>query len=189
MISIGYQGRPNTYNETAAKKFAKHKGFDLNECSFIPLSQAEAVIKNLKANRIDFGLIQTYNSLSNSFETIQQCIDTSTIELAKVITIPIHNHIFVKDNINKEKITSVYSDNQTLKETHSVIKNILPDVQMVSEVDSYIAARKLKLGEVPDTYAVICRKSTGEHFGLTLLYENEDNNISKYSVFKKIPIE
>ena len=79
------------------------------------------------------------------------------------------------------------SHEQALRQCKEALAEMYPHAVQISEEDTALAARKLKMGELPETVVVICSKSAGLGHNLCLIRENiEDarDNCTTFGLFK-----
>ena len=187
MIRIGYQGEVGSNNEAAAEIFAEEQGFSKDEYELIPLVESRYVVSYLKANKIDYGVVASRNSVAGPVKETYEAIKDEYFEFVQTVILPIHHCIFIKQHMEPENIKVVTSHIQALNQTKNNRHIRFPNWEDKETNDTASAARNLSEGIFPDDYAVICRKNAGERYGLKLVCENiEDvrNNRTEFRVYK-----
>lgn len=177
-MKIGFQGDVGSNAEEATFCFISDCGFE--NATAIPLINSKNVVSSLIKSEIDYGIMAVYNS------TVGDVIETKNalnkhIKQIKTVDIPIHHCLFSKSK--DAKIDFVASHIQALKQTTQTRKRILPLAQEIECADTALAAKMLFKGEYQNNYAVICKKSTGEFYGLYLLAENIEDNKNNRTTF------
>lgn len=187
MIRIGYQGEIGSNNEAAAKEFVKNNDWSDGEYELVPLVESRYVVSDLKAEKIDYGIVATHNSVAGTVKETYEAIKNENFEFVATIVLPIHQCLFIKRGVDINKIKYVASHIQALQQTRENRSRIYPNWEEIETNDTASAARDLSEGNFTDEYAVICRKNAGEQYGLILIHENiEDiqDNRTEFRVLK-----
>lgn len=179
MLKIGHQGKEGSNTEEATVRILQR--LELKDCELIPLVSSGKVIEMLKKNKIDYGVVAVRNSVGGIVEETYDAVKTEYTEFVTSEFIHIHHCMFVKNpNTKIEHIKKVASHPQALTQCQDNIKKYLGNVELMQIADTATGAVYLKDGRLRDDTAVICRKNTGEKFGLHLLLENiEDTKDNK----------
>ena len=192
MVRIGYQGESGSNSEAAAKRFVKSRGFKSGEYKLVPLVESRYVVSNLKAKKIDYGVVATRNSCAGAVAETYEAIKDEYFEFVDTIILPVHHCVFIKQGVSIDHIKVVVSHIQALKQTRKTIQDKFPTWTKREVSDTAFAARNLAEGILPDDCAVICRKNAGDEYNLLMICENiedDPNNRTEFRVFKNPTID
>lgn len=179
-MRIGYQGIEGSNSEAVAIEFANTLG---GNYSLIPLTNSNNVVLALDENKIDYGIMATFNILGGIVKETEIALKNKDFEIVKIVKIPIHHCIFKKRNVDISKINIIASHEQALKQTINNRKKLFPNSKAINVEDTALAAKYLSENVFEDNVAIICRKNAGELFNLDLIYENIEDDISNYTEF------
>ncbi len=183
MIIIGYQGVEGSNSEQAALQFAIKNKF--NSYQLLPLVSSFNVLDNVIKKRIDFGVVAVRNSKGGTVKESKLVLDHLHITKKDEITIPITHHLFVKDDtIKVEDITGIVSHPQAFKQCEKTLQNNYNHLQLINDEDTATAARKLSLGILSRTSAVLCRLNAGDMNNLHLLQSNLEDSEDNKTTFE-----
>lgn len=179
-VRIAYMGIPFSNSEEAAATFARQHGW--TETELLPLISSAGVIGALDRNDADFGVVAVSNiaagPVSETREALRGRQDIITLD---TVTVPIHHCIFIRRE--SCQINTLVSHPQALMQTAKHLLKIYPDTERLECADTALAAQYLADGTYPDTYAVVCRRNAGEHYGLWLAYENVEDRPDNMTSF------
>ena len=183
MVTIGYQGVEGSNSEEAARQLAeKHK---FRNYTLMPLVSSFNVLDNVIKKRIDYGVVAVSNNKGGIVEESKTVLDHLNIPKFDTITIPITHFLFVKnDSINFKDIKEIASHPQAFKQCKNTLKENFASCRLVTDEDTATAARKLSLGILPKTTAVLCRKNAGLMNCLHLLVSNLEDKTDNKTTFE-----
>ena len=124
---------------------------------------------------------------ANQEKKTQDALAGHPIEILRLEWMPIHHCVFVKDG--DVGVTKLISHVQALMQSERTLRELYPDAEFVECEDTAYAAEMLSNGTIGSEYAAVCRKDAGEHYGLTLVHENvEDNreNMTQFAIVRKV---
>ena len=184
-VSVGYMGVPGSNSEQAAKEFAEKMGWESVE--LLPLVDSRGVIEAMDSGKCEYGVVAVANINAGPVEETANALKgRDDIGFVMDDWVPIHHCVFVKEE--GQKIRMVTSHIQAILQCKNNLSNLFPDAEFVGMEDTALAAQYLSEGKYPEGTAVICRRNAGEMFGLTLMYENiEDNkqNMTQFHLLHK----
>lgn len=181
-MKIGYQGDIGSNAEAAARRLAVQAG--IADPEFIPLFGSENVLSAILRNQVDHGVVAIRNSqggwVSETYEAFKHI---TAVPIART-TLHIHHCLFKLDeSIPDSQIIAVASHAQALKQTKETRAKLFPTLDEMPLIDTAIGARWLSEGKLGKGVAVICRQSTGERYGLTLMQADIEDNKENYTDF------
>ena len=173
-IKIGYQGEENSNNNRAAQIMAdKVEIFKKKNIELIPLLSSENVIKALKDNKIDYGVMAFSTDAWGEVKETKVACENVMLKKISSVNIDIHHCIFKKnDNIHLKDINVIASHIEAIKECSKYIASNFKNIELYAADDTASAAKKLSKGLFTDRTAVICSIEAGMKNGLTLIDEN-----------------
>lgn len=180
-IKIGYQGIEGSNSENAATKIATK--MKINNVEFIPLIDSANVVNELKADKIDYGVMAIKNSIAGEVIETKKALKNQNIKLVMKEVLPIHHYLFKKKEIDKEKIKVIASHKQALEQTKNNIRKLFLNIKILETQDTALAAKDLNKGILNSDVAVICTKKAGEIYGLDIVYKNIEDNKENYTTF------
>lgn len=183
MVTIGYQGVEGSNSEEAARQLAEKHQF--RNYSLMPLVSSFNVLDNVIKKRIDYGVVAVKNSKGGIVEESKIVLDHLNVPKFDSITIPITHFLFVKnESIGLGDILEIASHPQAFKQCKSTLEENFPNCILKRDEDTATAARKLSLGILPNTTAVLCRKNAGLMNGLYLLESNLEDKSDNKTTFE-----
>lgn len=186
MIKIGYQGDIGSNSEEAASKFIQQLG--IKDYELIPLISSKNVIKYFVNKEIDYAVLAVKNSITGTVVETAEALIGHNLTILDSLELPIHHCLFIKQGVSFDKINTVASHIQALKQTREHRLAMFPNLVELEVEDTAVAAIKLANDTYPDNYAVICRKNAGLDNGLVLLAENiedDSNNRTTFFIYKQ----
>lgn len=183
MVTIGYQGVEGSNSEEAARQLAEKHTF--RNYSLMPLVSSFNVLDNVIKKRIDYGVVAVSNNKGGIVEESKIVLDHLNIPKFDEITIPITHFLFVKnEKIRLEDIQEIASHPQAFKQCKITLEKDFSHCYLKKDEDTATAARKLSLGILPDTTAVLCRKNAGNMNGLYLFKSNLEDKPDNKTTFE-----
>ena len=181
-MKIGYQGDIGSNAEAAARRLAEQAGY--TDVVYIPLIGSQNVLEAIWHNQVDHGVVAIRNTqggwVSETYEAFKHVHAVATGRT----TLHIHHCLFkLNDSIPDSSITAVASHAQALKQTKETRAKLYPNLAEVALMDTAIGARWLSEGKLEPNVAVICRQSTGERYGLTLMHKDIEDSKENYTDF------
>ena len=177
--TIAYQGIIGSNSHAAAYDMAKKLG--LGEINTIEAISSIGVVNALKSGEADYGVVAVHNVIAGEVIETKKALEGFAHTILCDLLLSIHHCIFTKNK--GTKIEEVASHIQALGQCKEYLKSNYSDVKQLELVDTAIGAKYLQEGQLPETTAVICRKTAGEIYELVLVDENiedEKNNKTKF---------
>ena len=185
MIRVGYMGIPFSNSAEMSRRLSESLG--LGECEHVALKSSRGVVDALMAGTVDYGVLAVSNRFAGTVMETQDALAGHPIEILRLEWMPIHHCVFVKDG--DVGVTKLISHVQALMQSERTLRELYPDAEFVECEDTAYAAEMLSNGTIGFEYAAVCRKDAGEHYGLTLVHENvEDNreNMTQFAIVRKV---
>lgn len=186
-IKIGIQGGKGSTNEKACLWFAKKHKLKNYEIKY--LISTENVLKALNKREIDYGTFAWKTSSSGLVKETQEAIKKFSFQ--KIDERDFHpNHALIYNSaIDKNKTINIFSHQQALKEHSKFLKNAFSNLKFFDEIDTAIAAKKLKNNEYPKNSLIIapieCAKIYGLNVYLKSLPDNKNYLTKIYLISRK----
>jgi Prephenate dehydratase len=177
-------GIPFSNSEEAALRFVEK--CNLGEVVMVPLMCSENVVEALEHKEIDLGVVAVKNAIAGTvIETEIALNKRDTIETVEDVNVPIHHYLYIKHP--DCKICAIASHVQALLQCKNNLVKLCPETEKIEVADTAYAAEMLAAGSLSDEVAVVCRKEAGDHYGLTLLKENiedDERNMTAFSLIR-----
>lgn len=174
-IKIGYQGMEGSFSEKAVERF-----FDVNKINK-PIAKvtSKEVVLDLIDNKIQFGVVAGKNTLSGKVRETWKALEKyPQIKIADKIELPVHQCLFIKKGVLLKEITTVASHMQALRQVEMTINKLIPNARFLKQIDTAVSAMLLSKGILPRDTAVVCSKEAGKNWGLKLVKENIEDEVS-----------
>ena len=184
-MKFGFQGDWGSNAERATHQFVEGVN---EEAELIPLISSKEVVKALKNEEIDYGVMAIENNIGGLVEETQKALAEYGVELVKKIEVDIHHCVFVKNSqIDKRDIEFVASHEQALFQTQANLSKIFKNAKLTKIADTALGARYLSDGKLSTNYAIVCSKQAGMINDLHLLCENieDGTSITTFGMYKK----
>ncbi len=173
-ITIGVQGDRGSTNEKAANFFAmKH---DLKDFKIKYLITTTNVLKSLKEGKIDYGTFAWESSRAGLVKETQEAIKTFKYKKIDEEEFQLDHALLKKSTVDKTKLVRIFSHPQALKEHKAFLEAEFPKLELLEELDTAVAAEKLKNHEYPENSLIIAPISCAEIYDLDIYLENLPTN-------------
>ncbi len=163
-IKVGIQGDRGSTNERAALLFKKQ--FDWKDLELLYLISSENVLSALHRRVIDYGTFAWSSSRHGLVTETQEAIAKYPFEKVSELTLELDHALFSSQPTPKEEIRYIYSHPQALAEHASFLKEAFPHAQLLNEIDTAVAAKKLTQGEYPKNSLVIAPEACEKIYDL-----------------------
>jgi chorismate mutase/prephenate dehydratase len=170
-LSIAFLGPLGTYSEEAAlKQFGQ--GRQAVVCGSI-----DEVFRTVEANQADYGVVPVENSTEGAISLTLDLLLTTPLKICGEVTLPIH-HCLLSQQTDIQKITHVFSHNQSLSQCHEWLYKMLPKAEREAVTSNARAAQMIHdLVAADGTFAAaIASKRAAELFDLNILAENIEDD-------------
>lgn len=147
-----------------------------------PMGAIDQVFREVEAGAVNFGIVPVENStegvVSHTLDTFMQ----SDLRICGEVELRIHHHLLVGEHTRRDRITRVYSHQQTLAQCRKWLDAHMPGVERVAVSSNSAAAKRLK-----DEWnaAAIAGEMAAELYGLEKLnanIEDEPDNTTRFIV-------
>jgi len=184
MLRLGYMGIPFSNSEEAALRFVDK--CDLEDVKMIPLMCSKNVVEALEHKEIDLGVVAVKNAIAGAVvETEMAMKGKDIIETVENVDVPIHHYLYIKRPGCEIRV--IASHVQALLQCKNNLEKLYPGTKKMEVADTAYAAEMLAAGSLSDEVAVICRKEAGDHYELTILKENiedDERNMTTFALMR-----
>ncbi len=161
-------GIPFSNSEEMAQIFAVR--MKEPDAELIPAVTSEGVVKELLEDSADLGVLAVRNSSAGPVIETEKALEGLDYRIVSEGDLHIHHCVFTKKP--DSEITSVSSHIQALEQCRASLSKLYPGAEPKECSDTAYAAEMLAEGLLPETCAVLCKRSAGEHYGLYPAHEN-----------------
>ena len=176
-LRIGFLGPEATFSHHAAvRKFG-------SSVDYVPLSEIPAVFEEVVRGHIDYGLVPVENSIGGGVVDTLDAFLHSSARICAEVLITVHHNLLAKEPW--EKVTKICSKAQVFSQCRDWLSATAKDRAHVP-VESTTAAAKMAREQAG--VAAIGSKQAAELYGLSILFENiEDNpdNVTRFFVISR----
>ena len=162
-MRVAFLGPEGTITHQAVLKHFGH-GVDAS-----PLNAIDEVFREVEAGAADYGIVPVENSTEGVVNHTLDSFMGSTLKVCGEVELRIHHHLMSGPNTRKEKITRVYSHQQTLAQCRKWLDANMPTVERVAVSSNAAAAKRLE-GEW--NAAAIAGEMSAELYGLEVIQRN-----------------
>ncbi len=177
-LEIAYLGPEGTFTQQATFKQFGHA------VKTIPVTTINEVFDNVEKQHCPFGVVPIENSTEGVVTHTLDKLLQSPLKICGEVELRVHQNLLSLNN-DFEKITQIYSHQQSLSQCKQWLSKNLPHAKL-SAVSSN--AEAAKLASQNDTFAAIAGLTAAEIYGLTILAENiedETHNTTRFIVIGK----
>ena len=180
-MNIGIMGAKGSFSEEAAMVYiAKHK---IKDAQIDYLITAENVLSALEKRETDMGIFPIENSNGGIVIESVYAMAKHNFTIKKIFEIDVHHCLLVKHGVTADKITSITSHDQALKQCRMYLKRMWPSVEIAVYEDTAKAAADLAEGKLPSTTAVIASRVAAQMYNLDILEESIQDLKFNYTSF------
>lgn len=174
-IKCGYLGPPGTFSQEAGLKYFG------KEQNLIPLKSINQIVDQLKATRIDVGIIPVENSLEGSVNlSMDLLFKESCLEIIGEVIVPIRHFLLAPSGVKIDDIKQLFSHSQAIGQANLFINKHLPEVK-ISFTESTALAAELIQGSKDK--AMIGSKRVSSIYDLDILAEDIQDYYHNYTRF------
>ena len=181
-MKIGVMGAKGSFSEEAARVYAK-KHANLRKFTILYLITAENVLSELEKGVIDIGIFPIENSNGGIVLEAVYAMAKHNFRIKKMFDIDIHHCLLVKNGVTADKINTIVSHDQALKQCRMYLKRVWPKVKLREYADTAKAAEDLAKSTLPKTSAVIASRVAAELYKLGILEESIQDLKFNYTSF------
>lgn len=173
-LIIGIQGDAGSTNERACHFFAKKHRWDQFEIKY--LISTKNVLKALSNSQIDLGTFAWESSRAGLVEETRKAIIDFSYKKIDEVTLPLDHALLTKDEIDLAKNINIYSHPQALKEHKNFLTQQFNKINLIPEIDTAIAAKKLKNQEYQSNSMIIAPISCAKIYNLEVFMADLPTN-------------
>lgn len=163
-IQVGIQGGIGSTNERACRFFAEKHHWQKYDILY--LITTERVLEALHRGEIDFGTFAWESSRKGLVEETQEAIKKYDFQKIDEEKFQLDHALLSRESIDTSKTVHIFSHPMALEEHRIFLEKEFPNLKMIDEIDTALAAEKLKKGEYPENSLVIAPLSCAEIYGL-----------------------
>lgn len=181
-LRIGYLGPAGSYSHLAA---VKHFGASVD---FEDLRAIAGVFTEVARGHVDYGLVPIENSIGGGIaETLMEFQELhNDVNIYAEVQIEVHHSLLA--NCPPSKVRHIHSKPEVFQQCRTWLATQYPHAELISEPSSSRAAKKAAESGPEAGIAAIGSVLAAEIYGVTVLFENiEDNpnNITRFFVISR----
>ena len=162
-MKVAFLGPEGTFTQQAA---LKHFGHAVES---LPLGAIDEVFREVESGAANYGVVPVENSTEGVVNHTLDTFMTSSLKICGEVELRIHHHLLAGEHTRQDKVTRVYSHQQTLAQCRQWLDAHMPGVERVAVSSNAEAARRLK-----DEWnaLAIAGEMAEELYGLTAVQRN-----------------
>ncbi|HVM73446.1 MAG TPA: prephenate dehydratase domain-containing protein [Candidatus Paceibacterota bacterium] len=169
-MKIGVSGARGSFSEEAARFYVhKHK---LKRVSYEYLITVEVVLAALEAGSVNLGIFPIENSTGGVVIEAVHAMAKHLFNIKSIFGLEIHQNLLVRRGMTADKIKTITSHDQAIKQCRMYLKRLWPRVKLVEYPDTAKAAADLASGKLSKTTAVIASRAAADVYKLDVLEES-----------------
>lgn len=180
-MKIGVMGARGSFSEEAGRAYA-HKT-NLAHYAVEYLISAENVLSALEKGEIDLGIFPIENSNGGIVLEAVHAMAKHRFHIKKIFEIDVHHCLLVKKGVTADKVKTITSHDQAIKQCRMYLKRRWPKVKVREYEDTAKAAADLAAGKLPATTAVIAPRAAATMYKLDVLEESIQDLKFNYTSF------
>ena len=180
-MKIGVMGAKGSFSEEAGRLYAHKAG--LKKFALDYLVSAENVLSALEGGAIDIGIFPIENSNGGIVLEAVHAMAKHRFAIKKLFELDVHHNLLVKKGVTADKIKTITSHDQAIKQCRMYLKRIWPKVKIKEYDDTAKAAADLAAGKLPPSTAVIASRAAAQVYKLDILEESIQDLKFNYTSF------
>lgn len=180
-MKIGVMGAKGSFSEEAGRTYAHKAG--LKKFSLEYLISAENVLSALEEGKIDIGIFPIENSNGGIVLEAVHAMSRHNFHIKKMFEIDVHHCLLVKKGVTADKVKTITSHDQAIKQCRMYLKRRWPKVKVKEYEDTAKAAEDLANGDLPASTAVIAARAAASVYKLDVLEESIQDLKFNYTSF------
>lgn len=137
-MHIAFLGPVGTFTQAAALKHFGHSVVS------VPLPAIDAVFREVESGAAHYGVVPVENSTEGVVNHTLDTFMTSSLKICGEVELRIHHHLLAGEHTRRDKVTRVYSHQQTLAQCRQWLDAHMPGVERIAVSSNAEAARRLK---------------------------------------------
>lgn len=184
-VIIGIQGGPGSFNEEAARWYAKGHRIPKYELSYCYTT--EGVLRAVTEQEINFGVFAIQNSIGGMVGESIEAMSRYLFEIKDQFEIIVNHCLLSAPGVKLDTIETIMSHPQALAQCKLTLELQYPDKKLESGsgnlVDQATAAKALSEGSIPKTTAILASQAAADLYGLDVLDRGLQDRIDNYTTF------
>lgn len=175
-LEVAYLGPEGTFTQQAAKK---HFG---QWVQTKPMPAIDEVFREVEAGAVQYGVVPVENSTEGVVNHTLDTFISSNIKIVGEVELRIHHHLMIGENTQRDKVTRVYSHQQSLAQCRKWLDAHMPMAERIA-VNSNAEAAKRVRGEWHA--AAIAGEMSSELYGLEIVeqkIEDAPDNSTRFLI-------
>lgn len=175
-LEVAYLGPEGTFTQQAAKK---HFGQWVHTK---PMPAIDEVFREVEAGAVQYGVVPIENSTEGVVNHTLDTFISSNLKICGEVELRIHHHLMVGSNTKHDRITRIYSHQQSLAQCRKWLDAHMPQAERVAVSSNAEAARRVK-GEWNS--AAIAGEMASELYDLEIIetkIEDSPDNSTRFLV-------
>lgn len=173
---IVIQGGYGAFHEIAANYY-----FEGEEIEILPRNTFKDVMKSLKKNNADFGIMAIENSLAGSILPNYGLLQDSTMHIIGEIYLRIEQNLVVLPGQNIEQIHEVYSHPMAILQCQDFFDNY-PHIRLIESMDTALSAKDIRENGL-EGIGAIASIAAAEKYQLEIIARGIETNKKNYTRF------
>lgn len=137
-MQIAFLGPEGTFTHQAV---LKHFGHGVEA---VPMGAIDEVFREVEAGAVSYGIVPVENSTEGVVNHTLDTFMSSSLKICGEVELRIHHHLMVGPNTQRNKISRIYSHQQTLAQCRKWLDANMPSVERVAVSSNAQAAKRLK---------------------------------------------
>ncbi|GAA5125273.1 prephenate dehydratase [Alloalcanivorax gelatiniphagus] len=137
-MRVAFLGPEGTFTQQAA---IKHFGHAVES---VPLGAIDEVFREVESGAVHFGVVPVENSTEGMVNHTLDSFMNSDLKICGEVELRIHHHLLSGPHTRRDKVTRIYSHQQTLAQCRQWLDAHMPAVERVAVSSNAEAARRLR---------------------------------------------
>ena len=173
---IVIQGGYGAFHEIAANYY-----FEGEEIEILPRNTFKDVMKSLKKNNADFGIMAIENSSAGSILPNYGLLQNSTMHIIGEIYLRIEQNLVVLPGQKIEQIHEVYSHPMAILQCEDFFDKF-PHIRLIESIDTALSAKDIRENTLTGVGAIASR-AAAEQYQLEIIAQGIETNKKNYTRF------
>lgn len=177
--NVAYLGPQGTFTQQAA---LKHFGAWINTMPYMAIDE---VFREVEAGEAFYGVVPVENSTEGVVNHTLDSFMSSNIKICGEVELRIHQNLMVGENTRQDKITRVYSHQQSLAQCRKWLDVHMPHAERVAVSSNSEAAKRVKSEW---NSAAIAGEMAADQYGLDIIHskiEDSPDNSTRFLIIGK----
>src|ERR1700733_4239611 len=159
-MKIGVMGAKGSFSEEAGRAYAGKAG--LKKFTLEYLVTAENVLTSLEKGTIDLGIFPIENSNGGIVLEAVYAMAKHNFSIKKIFEIDVHHCLLVKKGVTADKVKTITSHDQAIKQCRMYLKRVWPKVKTRDYADTAKAAEHRAKRNLRASAAVIASRAAAQ---------------------------